>query len=283
MFRHTLRNLLLLGLTSMLALAVWWTEHPSGDAKSAAVVEVDPGSLRKIEIVRPDRDRVVLQREGPVWSLLSPWPVQASPLAVSALLGLATGPSLANYPLQTPERFGLSPPQATVYLDRTRLDLGTTDPIDHRRYVAQGNRLHLIRDSARPFWKGSESLLVGRNPIPSDARVVGLYSSRIDLQDDGKGGWYVSRPSATDPEFPQRLITAWRQLRASRVLEIAAAPEQGEEIHVELSQPYGQLTFTLQESPQGPRLLRHDLGLAWQFHPGALKFLSTLPTPEGKD
>ncbi|MCB1875768.1 MAG: hypothetical protein KDH88_07335 [Chromatiales bacterium] len=271
MWFHTLRNLLLLTLTVALGVAIWRSDQGTDANAPGPILAIDPHGIERIEIVRQDRERVILTRQGPTWRLHSPWQVNASPLAVAALLSLASGPSLADYPLETSARFGLSPPQATVLLDGIRLQLGATDAIDNRRYLASNNRLHLIADTAAPYWGGAEANLVDRRPIPADAHIVGLHVGDIDIQEDGKGGWLVARPHNADTRFGQRLIDSWHGLKASQVIESPVADTQGAPVRIDLFPPYSDTKFILQETASGTRLLRPDLGLAWLLPTGSEK------------
>jgi hypothetical protein len=42
--------------------------------------------------------------------------------------------------------FGLSPPQAILTLNKTRIEMGTLHPMNKRRYMRIGNLIHLIND-----------------------------------------------------------------------------------------------------------------------------------------
>lgn len=79
MWFHTLRNLLLLTLTVALGVAIWRSDQGTDANAPGPILAIDPHGIERIEIVRQDRERVILTRQGPTWRLHSPWQVNASP------------------------------------------------------------------------------------------------------------------------------------------------------------------------------------------------------------
>jgi hypothetical protein len=77
-----------------------------------------------------------------------PHDTKANEPKIERLLKIANTASTEHFPLPDGDRaqFGLDPPMAELRLDDTRLEIGGTHPIDHRRYVLVGDTVHLIND-----------------------------------------------------------------------------------------------------------------------------------------
>ncbi len=88
------------------------------------------------------------QRVQGRWEMVAPYVVPADPHEIERLLGLATAPVRRRFAIDDvdPVTLGLMPPFAVVQLGSQRIEFGTTDPINHARYVRAGGSVALIAD-----------------------------------------------------------------------------------------------------------------------------------------
>jgi hypothetical protein len=112
------------------------------------LTRIDTAGVRRLEIrCASCTTRIFAQRNG-VWRMLEPYAAAANPDAVKRLLAVARTPvrTRARLTGYDPAKLGLAPPQITVILDATRIDIGGEDPIEHDRYVRIGDELMHVRD-----------------------------------------------------------------------------------------------------------------------------------------
>jgi len=88
------------------------------------------------------------QRVQGRWDMVAPWVVPADPREIDRLLGLATAPVRRRFAINQvdPATLGFVPPFAVVQLGKRRIEFGTTDPINHARYVRSGDTVAVIAD-----------------------------------------------------------------------------------------------------------------------------------------
>lgn len=145
MTRQTRFNLGLGLLVAALALIVWLDQRTLTQAPPP-ITELDPRQVQRIRLARQGVE-IILQRTPGGWQMAAPQAAPANPAQVEALLAIATAYSLERFPTP-PElaQFGLAPPSAVVELDRTRIEVGGTQPVSHQRYLRIGDQIHLIND-----------------------------------------------------------------------------------------------------------------------------------------
>ncbi len=137
-------NLILLLLVALLGGAAWWLQ--SSDMPPP-LTRLSPARIQQIRLIRAGQT-IELQRHNGVWWLGE---ARADRQRVAQLLGIATTPSLAHFPLPQGRlaAFGLQPPETILWLDQTELRFGTTEPLSGQRYLQIGDQVHLIGDGFR--------------------------------------------------------------------------------------------------------------------------------------
>jgi hypothetical protein len=145
--------ILLLASAALLRLQIY-TEHERGDAREKAgqLTGVNPETMTHIRIQRAS-DTLEFIKQGENWQMTQPETAPANPERITELRALAILNVLAGYDAKKMDlaEYGLRPPQLSVWLDDTRIDFGSLNPANQRRYVLVGQRLNLIADNIYPI------------------------------------------------------------------------------------------------------------------------------------
>lgn len=162
--RKATRNTLLLALAVVaLGAAVYAQLAHERSQMPQALTQLDTRRVRRLEIHCAQCTTRVFERRGDAWQMRQPLDAPADPDAVQRLLGLAHATVRVRAPLANydPAKLGLAPPQFTVVIDATRVEIGDEDPIDHDRYVRIGDELLRVPDrfSARLLESPDSELL----------------------------------------------------------------------------------------------------------------------------
>ncbi len=135
----------LASMAGLLALLVWLTRPIRPDYPR--VTTLDGRQIGHILLTRGKTPVVELERMGRGWRLVSPRRENADNKVVEELLGLLAARSFRQLPVTRDlARYGLRPPTAIVRFDDTELAFGAVEPVNHKRYVLGGGRIHLIHD-----------------------------------------------------------------------------------------------------------------------------------------
>jgi len=164
-------NLVLLILVAALAAAM---RHELASERSAgALTALDPNRITQVKIQRAGHPVIDLVRTAGGWQMESPYAVAANEAKVDQLVQIASTPVFRSLPESArPDRLGLAPAHVRLTLDGLTLRFGDTDPIGHRRYVAIGDRIHLIDDGFQYHLLAPATDYVSRRLLPPDFRPV---------------------------------------------------------------------------------------------------------------
>jgi hypothetical protein len=152
MRRRARLNLLLLAAVAVGGWLVWQDlATPPVSAPVERVTALDPGQVRHLVITRESDGRELeFLREAGRWWLQREPRLPADRLRVTEVLRLVDAPSETSYALAAVSlaELGLEPPRARVRADGIELRIGAQEPLRYRRYVASGQRVHLVADTA---------------------------------------------------------------------------------------------------------------------------------------
>lgn len=223
MTKALLTNLILLLLLVILGLVVWLDPFTEPSAQPVPLTNIDASTVSTITMSRAGQLQFSLEKQDlegkPVWYLAEPLKMPANPIKVSQLLDLLTTDSLRQYELESDilARLGLDPPGWEIALDQTIVQFGKTEPLEQRRYVRVGAKVHLINDRFSQYNFGSPLMLANLDILPVDKSVTEVHlPDKVIKKVDGQ---WQSTPSAeaisqtTYNEF----IDEWRYAQAQRV------------------------------------------------------------------
>jgi hypothetical protein len=164
-------NLVLLILVAALAAAMRY--ELASERRAGTLTGLDPNRITQIEIQRAGEPVIHLVRTAGGWRMESPYAVAANDSKVDQLVQIASTPVVRSLPESArADRLGLAPAHIRLSLDGLTLRFGDTDPIGHRRYVAIGDRIHLIDDGFQYHLLAPATDYVSRRPLPPDFRPV---------------------------------------------------------------------------------------------------------------
>ncbi len=227
-------NLFLLLLVAGLAWSVAGDLRQARD--SSRLTGMDPTRIEGVELTRPGRDTVRLERiTGGGWRLTAPFKVPADPERVARLLEVVQAGVVRSFPAEGAdlERLGLAPDPVRISLGGQTLRFGTTEPIDRLRYVASGDLVHLTQDIYYHLVTAPASDYVEPHPLPPGltptaadldgtpldpatlAAVASLKAERVEAMGGDLDG-RILRVQPPGDAAPLRLLVSADGLRWSR-------------------------------------------------------------------
>lgn len=212
MQRRVRLNLLLLVAVVVAGWLVWHDlNSPLPPVVVERVTDLDPQRVSRLVIEGGTDGREVefLREQGRWWLQREPR-LPADALRVNEVLRLVDARSESSYALAEvdPVELGLDPPRARVRVDHVELRIGAQEPLRYRRYVANGDRVYLVADTAYVHLGADWVAFV--DPAP----LAGMPRPRSVTNTDRNAG----------QELPGEQVAAWRELSVDGV-HADVAPE----------------------------------------------------------
>lgn len=242
--RQTWLLLAAVALLAFAAVAVQWRAQRAapGPLLVAPPIDIDAIALACAACDGPRR----FQRVQGRWRMVAPWDVAADPASIERLLAIPATPVRRRFDALPgdPATLGLAPAFAEVDLDGTRIVFGTTEAIDHARYVRIGDAVALVPDRISVVLLAPAERFVDRDPF-------------ADLQ---RGLVAVTEDDAAWPAARVAALAAWR----AEAVEVLAQGATGAGRVLVLRDGTGRdHAFRLVTQHGRPALLRDDRPLAW--------------------
>lgn len=223
MTKALLTNLILLLLILVLGLVIWLDPFTEPVPQPQALTPIDPNTVNRIALSRGGQQQFALEKHEldgeSVWYLTEPLEMPANPVRVSQILDLLTTDSLRQYEIESDilAKLGLDPPGWEIALDQTIVQFGKTEPLEQRRYVRVGAKVHLINDRFSQYNFGSPLMLANLDILPVDKSVTEVHlPDKVIKKVDGQ---WQSTPStdAISQSSYNEFIDEWRYAQAQRV------------------------------------------------------------------
>ncbi|MGB5261760.1 MAG: DUF4340 domain-containing protein [Gammaproteobacteria bacterium] len=265
MGRRLLLNLLLVAVAIGLALLIYLQPGKAPDSGPAAISNLDPDAVSSIRLTRLQAEPIEFSRRDGRWFIQAEPELPADDFQINTLLALATAATDRHYPASTLdlEPMGLLPPQATVVLGTDRFELGSTDPIDKRRYILSGTTVNLVPDRFQHLLNARYTNFVDRRLLPADAVVTALSLPGLSLTLDADNHWQLQpEDPAVSAAAIRTLVSAWENARALYVREYDG--DSGQPIAVQLQGSDQPLELFLRTGETDIILARPDRGI--QYH-----------------
>ncbi len=277
MKRQLLLTLWLAAVVLLLALAAWMLPEGSPPREAVPLTTLKPEAIDSIRISN-HRGEFLLERRTTGWVMSRPYSVAANEFLIHKLLQIAHAHSLEHFPVPAGRlaEFGLEPPQAILDLGPVHMEMGGTDPINHRRYLRIGDTLHLIQDRFPHHLLAGAEAFVHLGLIPPQQTLTAIRTPDWRLA-KGEGGRLILDPpdGALSVDDLQRKLQRWQQAQATRVLPLKGEPT-APELELTLEGEAPPLRYRIIERDHRVLLLRSDLGLAFRL-PGADLLLPPAP------
>lgn len=283
MSSRALFNLTLVLLAIGLLLIVYYRPGLESDGTLQPITTLDPGQVTDIRITRATREPLHLVKRAGGWMLDAPAALPASAFQVRALLPLLQASAARSYSAGSLdlEELGLDPPQATVNLGPTEIRIGTTEPLENKRYAQVGAMVYLIDDRYQHLINADWSNFVSRKLLPADAAITRLQLPDITLTRTADDQWQADQElPETGADAIQQLIDTWQNASALYVRR-AAKSAASETILVTIGATDTPVTFSVTARSPEFILARPDLGIEYHLsddQAASLLFLEDMQT-----
>jgi len=272
--------LLVLGLGTL----VWLSERESPKIRLTPLTKLLPEQINSIRISNQSGPAISMRREANGWRMIAPYAIEANSARIERLLEIAGSPVHTQFEIEQSDltEFGLAPAAALLHLERLELRFGGTDPIDHYRYIAIGNRLHLIKDLFPHLLLATAESYVSPNILPQDNELDLIQTPewRLARSPDAARLWQLT-PAVTGISMDRLIekVDEWKNAQAVKVIK-APAISPDSRVEIRLSGSDTLLAFGILRHKQGTLVLREDLGLAYDL-PRIETLLSAPTEPTG--
>ncbi|MEY4684664.1 MAG: hypothetical protein RLZ25_1123 [Pseudomonadota bacterium] len=229
------------------------------EAVKSPLLAIDNASLKTLTL--QNGEHIEFERKDGSWRMVQPFAAAVNQARIDQLLAIASINPAAEYPLPEPrlrEGYGLSEPFAKLNLAGADLEFGGTAPLDHRRYVRNGEKLYLLDDNFSHQLTSKATDFVDKKLIPEDASIRDLILPGLRISKSGEGTWTSIPPLPT--EQLQDLIMQWSTSRAIEVRR-GAPKVLGERIELQTST--GPIRFSIFQKKPELILGREDLDLVF--------------------
>ena len=276
-----LLNLLLLVIAGGLGLFIYLGTGNDAGPGQYSISSMDPDTVSTIQLVRVQGETLDFSRRNGRWFIAGSPELPADDFQVGTLLGLANAETDRQYPAGTLDlkTMGLLPPQATLTLDATRFDIGSTNPLDKLRYIRQGDTVYLVMDRYQHLLNARRSNFIDRRMLPPDAVVTGLTMPGLSLRLDTDNHWTLQPADPTVSASDIRaLVSAWENARALYVREHTGYG--GEPVNLSLKAASEPLKFILQKEGTDIILARPDRGIQYHLSEASGRRLLEFPSDQ---
>lgn len=263
MRRPLLINGFLLGLALLLGWLTWLSIEDQHKDEQTYLTGLIPDQINQIEI-NNSGPSFRLQREAEGWIMVEPYQVAADSKRIERLLEISRSVSTSRF--QAPQdlaEYGLKPPQAVLTLNQTRIEMGSTHPMNQRRYLRVGKQIHLIKDRFPHHLQARAENFVSPSLLPPGSRVMAIKTPQWQLTFAPSGKASLNPPI---PDISNDALNGkrdeWRVALASKVMPITPGEDLGQ-IEIQLENEPQPINFGIGRSQTGTLLLRKDLGLAY--------------------
>lgn len=282
--RRLLLNLVLLLAVAGLAAWIFYPRPAPPPAGVAVAPGLDTATVRHIRIERPGRPALVFVHRGGRWRLTAPIAARANSLMMRALLALPRERSRKRYAAAglNLRRYGLKPPRASIRFGHVRIDLGSDNPVNHRRYVLSAGGLYLVRDQLSSLPQGAAADWVSLALLPPGAHIVVLRLPKLKVRLTPPSGWTLHpAPAHYRASQVARLIRAWTHASALQLSAASSTARTGQG-HVRIRLADGK-QIDLQIVATHPALILRNRALHVDYRlPGAAaRHLLRLPAAAG--
>ncbi|HET7306749.1 MAG TPA: DUF4340 domain-containing protein [Gammaproteobacteria bacterium] len=260
-------NIGLLVVLVALGLVIWYQPGTKNKKPKTKITTLAPASIKTIRITQPNQKAAVFKLEDGQWQMLKPIAAPADSALIKNWLASVDETSTRSYPVEGLDlkQFGLKPPKLTLTLNNQKLEFGSSDPLDHQRYIRRGDTVYLANDMLFYQLQGDPLSFVSKRLLPRSAKITALTLPNLKLTRAGNGDWQLT-PSdpKVDSDQIQKLIDGWQHAQAFNVKSADASKSTGE-IVVQLQGQKEPIHFQILNNDSVLALARPKLGIEYQL------------------
>lgn len=275
--RRARLNLILLVVAAALASGVWLSRKK--EEHGPPLTALKPDQLTRVRLDHPGAPAIELRKDGDRWQLTEPVKVEADPLEVGGIVGLAdreTHGAIAHPDLA---QLGLSPPQYIVTLNDTAVAFGGVEPLNYRRYVKVGDTVTTIEDPPGTALDKDYADLVAKDLFPSGSPIERIELPAFSLARDSAGKWLLQpADAAVGADALQRLADGWQKARS--MWNEMAKDDAAKGDHAKVTTKDGiTREFVVSATEPQLKLTRPDLHVTWVLSKALAEDLLKKPAP----
>lgn len=273
-----LTNFVLLVIVIVL---LWLSQREQPASQDPITISRLPASVvRNIQIQRPDKPLVTLQRQHDKWAVTAPFSARANETRINLLLSLLSAPIHGQFePMDQASlaQFDLSQPESIISLNDQTFSFGGIEPLNKQRYVLHKEMIYLIDDTVAPLLRTSAGSFVDNRLLAEQQAITRLtihsdtqqQDTTLHLQD---GRWQSTTPQASSDAL-NATIDSWQHAYAMQVRHLdkqALMALAKPQITLWLENNVDPITLVMTEKAQTLQITHPALQLQYDF-PLALK------------
>ena len=269
MSSRTLLNLALAAVTLILGLLVYFKPglEPEPARQPLTTLE-DSAAVSHIRVERRAREPVTFTKRDNRWYLLTAdHALPAAQFQIQSLLRLPQAIPAASYPAASLQlsTLGLQPAEASVTIGATTFQLGTTEPLQNRRYTLLDDTVYLLDDRYQHLLNADWSNFIERKLLPADKTISKLQLPELTLALTDDNEWQLA-PARTDvgDAAIQQLLGHWNSATALYARRYDNSSASIGTVVVEFSDASSPLSFSVLSHTPELVLARPDWGI--QYH-----------------
>lgn len=270
---RTLLNLILACVAVLLVLVILYQPGLEQEPLAEPVTTIPADSITRIRVTRKERTPLSFVKTASGWQLTEEQALPASEFQLRALLGILGTRPERSYPDSALDlaSAGLEPPQATLLLNDTVINIGNTEALQHNRYIQLGDTVYLVTDKYQHLLNADWTNFVERRLLPENAVLTGIELPGLSLTFTDDGQWQAVPPveSAEDTAAVQALVAQWQTANATYIRRYDGKATNAS-ITLRLADNREPVTLYLHEQQPELVLARPDWGIQYHF-PGNLR------------
>lgn len=287
MSTRALVNLVLLLAILGLALLAWFKPGlKPGETPQPIVSGLAPEQVERISVERLSREPLTFLKHDRHWFLrVNDRELPAAEFQVNALLRLLEARSTRRYPAASLDlgSLGLEPPGARVTMNDTEFRFGTTEALNHRRYVQVGDSVYLIDDQYQHLLNADWSNFVSRQLLEGRSAITRIELPGLIVTYTKDSHWRIDpEPPNVSADAVQTFIENWQTATALFTQRYAGEPndvQDGNTVTIRTRDSDQPLVLRIVSRSPDLVLARPDWGIQYQLPGSEVDRLFTLPPP----
>ena len=275
------RLLLNLGLVILLALLASLALFNSNEEKSESPFSLlKKNDITSIQINHKETNTQIL-KSGNIWNITKPVAAEADEFRIHAILAILTSADNNFYDIEKSDysKFSLSPPFATLTLNKQTFLFGSTSSVNNKRYVLTNNKLFLLDDTFYPLIASGYKNIMRRQLFASNTKLREIKFNKIKVFQNEKSGWQSENQNISSDDL-KRFVDNWLFIQAYAITS-AQQPYTGTEV-IFKTVDNNIFKFLIQKDDMNTTIINPVSGLSYQFDITAFESL-TQPTHFSSD
>lgn len=278
MHTRTLLNVVLLFVALLLLLAVFLVNQHESKPPETLSGALQQSQLTSIHIKRPGKI-IKLEKIDGIWQMLSPYAIAANDVQVDKMMRLLNIVSVSSFLAENRDLalYGLDNSAIKVKLNDSVFLLGSTEPINDRRYVMTGTQIHLTDRDVRYLFEQPVENYISNGLFPADTSISAIHLPLGALDKQENGQWLKKgNMSSLSADEVVEVVNEWSYAQALRVSPYQNQP--GTEISIVT--PDQRLDFIFQQLHREYTLARAELGIQYHLSKETAEKLGLIKKPQ---